>query len=245
MNKEEEIKHILNSIPENFHVIESGIDMILQEEYINVEKKLHNNLFEQRDLSKESEKLFNDSVPVDIKKELLVLLGHEGSIESYRQLEKFYNISEGQIKQWTTLAIQECRMFLESELGEEDIGFISTGMGGEKNRLRFLFVIFSVTCEPFDSTQKEIIKKEYEINCAEYNSLLEQVDFNEDYSTLTILIPMNIAPDTVLMNGLQKCNELGNFIVPHYFTTNVEVPTHEKIKKVINEIRADINKARR
>ena len=51
---------------------------------------------------------------------------------------------------------------------------------------------------------------------------------------------MDVAPDTIIMGSIDKCNELGKFIVPHYFITNVEIPSPKEISDIIKEMRKDI-----
>lgn len=236
----EEIKIIIESIPEHFHLLESETDWSIHSNFITLTEKLSSQEYAEKELINESKKLFSDTIPNDLKIELLVKLGCSGLAKSYRILEKFYSDCDTELKTWAALALQESRILLESKLTDTNSGFISSGLGGKDNCLRFFFVILSTTCKPFNSTERKLINMEFELISKKFNSNVEKIDFYEDYSCLTILISINVAPDTVIMNGIHKCNELGKFIVPHYFVTNVEIPSKKEISDIIKEIREDI-----
>jgi len=236
----EEIKKIIESIPEHFHILESETDWNIHSDFITLTEKLSSQEYVEKELIDESKKLFSDTISNDLKIELLVRLGCSGIVESYRILEKFYADCDTELKTWGALALQESWILLESKLTDTNSGFISSGLGGKDNCLRFFFVIFSTTCKPFNSTERKLINMEFELISKEFNSNIETIDFHEDYSCLTILISMDVAPDTVIMSGIHKCNELGKFIVPHYFVTNVEIPSKKEISDIIKEMRKDI-----
>jgi DNA mismatch repair ATPase MutS len=236
----EEIKKILESIPEHFHILESKTDWDIHNDYIKLIEKFSSQEYNEKELINKSKKLFLDTTPSNIKIELLVKLGCFGTVKSYRILEKFYNNCDKELKTWSALALQKSYILLESHLTDSNSGFISTGLGGKDNCLRFFYVIFSTTCKPFNITEKKIINLEFEEICKKINSKIETIDFQEDYSCLMILIPMDVPPDTFIMNGINKCNELGEFIVPHYFVTNVDIPSKKEIIEIIDEMRKDI-----
>jgi len=82
-------------------------------------------------------------------------------------------------------------MLLENKMKVENIGMISTGLGGKGNKLRCFIILISKTRKPFSDTQKKIIKQEYDIVCKKLNSEVEKIDFQNDYAALTILTPMD------------------------------------------------------
>jgi len=203
-------------------------------------EKLSLQEYNEKELIDESKKLFSDTTPNDLKIELLVKLGCSGIVESYRILEEFYNSCDKELKTWSALALQESHILLESKLTDSNSGFVSTGLGGKDNCLRFFVVIFSMTYKPFSIAEKKLINIEFGVISKKLNSNIETINFYDDYSCLTILIPMDVAPDTLIMKGINKCNELGEFIVPHYFVTNVEIPSKKEISDIVKEMRKDI-----
>ena len=236
----EEIRKIIESIPENFHILQNKTDWSIHADFINLTEKLTIEKYEESKLINESQKLFSDKTSNDSKKELLVRLGCSGAVKSYKILEKFYHNCNEELKSWAAIALQESYILLESKLTDNNSGFISTGLGGKDNCLRFFFVIISTTTESFNVTEKNVISLEFQEIGKKLNSKVENIDFHEDYSCLTVLIPMDVAPDTFIMSGIHKCRELDDFVLPHYFVTNLEIPTKSEILDIIKRIRKDL-----
>ena len=131
--------------PENnldsFSLMESAIALSVQDEYFNLSKSIDFGNIDFKDVLKKSETLFFENTPIETKKRMLILLAHRGTVESFRILEKYLKISEGNLRDWALLSLKECRMFLESALLKEESGFISTGLGGRDNKLRYYFIV--------------------------------------------------------------------------------------------------------
>lgn len=69
--------------------------------------------------------LFDKDEPLDAKKKALGLLAHLGTTVAFRQIEKYNENPDKDLKRWTLLALQECKMFLENSLLDQNTGFIS------------------------------------------------------------------------------------------------------------------------
>ena len=232
---EDKIKAILSSIPDKFNIMEQGINLKVQNEYIELSDKFTINDFEVPSINEKCEKIIMSSTDLIEKKKAIVKLGNIGTVKSYKILEKLYNQVNEELRDWILLAIQENIMFLENYINDENTGMISTGLGGIGNKLRYYFVVISKNNEPFTKLQQKIIKTEYEIICKENGADIEKIGFNFDYADFTILMPLNVALDTIVTVGLKRCNEFGDFIVEYYYATNVEIPTIDELKKIINE----------
>ncbi len=236
-DKHQEIQDFLKKLPDDFDILEVGIDMKVQKEYLD-----YSHSFDHGDLTEEetlhlSRLLFDTNVSLDGKKKALALLAHLGTILAYRQIEKYYKNSDKKLKQWTALALQECKMFLQSTLTEESIGFISSGLGGLENRLRYYFMVLPLTEKPFTDKQKDIISDEFKLVCKDLNSVLESTDLSGRFVGLTILMPMDVAVGTVAETGIEKCNELGDFVFEYYYATNQDIPDENEIEEIIKKVR--------
>lgn len=236
-DESEEIKKFLESIPDQFEIMEEGIDVEIQKEYLD-----YSHSFGEGELSDEQtiqlgNALFKPNIELEGKKKALTLLAHLGTITAFRQIEKFYKSPDNTIKQWTSLALQECKMFLEGELMDENIGFLSTGLGGTNNRLRYYFMVLPLTDAIFTETQKKIIKDEFPIVSQGLNSVVENIDVLETYVGFTVLIPMDVAIGNVIESGIAKCNELGVFVFEFYYVTNGKVPNEKEIEDIIQIVR--------
>ncbi len=238
-DKLEDIQKFLENLPDKFDILEDGIDFQTQKEYIK-----HSETFDRGELTEKetfsiSNILFDKDAPIDKKKKALLLLAHLGTIVAFRQIEEYNKNPDNGLKQWTLLALQECKMFLESTLLDESIGFISSGLGGLDNRLRYYFLVLPSTDRPFTKTEKNIIKDEFPIVCKGLNSILETIDFFDTFVGLTVLVPLDVAVGTVIETGIKKCNELGDFVFEHYYATNQNKPEQSEIIDIINIVKGE------
>lgn len=239
MNKNKRIEAFLQNIPEELIILENGIDMNTQRAYIESVDKIGLENKTDDEILEECKKIFDDKTSNNTKKILLIKLANIGSIESYRLIEKFYLTGNIELKTWAILSLQECRMLLESSLTEESMGFISTGLGGKDNKLRFYFLVIPKGDKPFTETQKKIIQNEYSFTSKELKSEIEHIDSSDNYNGFTVLLPMDIAVGIYIENGITKCNEYGNFVFKYYFVTNEKIPTKEEILEYIEIVKND------
>ncbi len=225
-------EYILNG----FSLMEDAIDLSVQEEYFNFSKTINFNNVDYKEVLKESNKLFSENTPIELKKRILILLAHFGTVESYRILEMYLKLSQD-LRDWALLSLKECRMFLESSLLEEDGGFISTGLGGKDNKLRYYFIISSKEGLPFSKTHKNTLKRAFGTISHKYNSEIEEIDYETNYAMIKVLIPMDVAVGIFIEEGLRECNKIDGFLLFHYYVTNVNKPTNDEIFKYFEEIR--------
>ena len=127
----------------NFSIVESPIDLSVQKEYLDLSDSISFDNVNYEEVLTEANRLFVQGTPIDVKKRILILLAHLGTMESSKILERYLKVSEGTLKDWAILSLKECRMFLESVLLKEEGGFISTGLGGRDNKLRYYVIVSS------------------------------------------------------------------------------------------------------
>lgn len=238
-DKEEDIIKFLENMPDKFDILKEGIDMQTHMEYLE-----YSHSFGQGELTEKETinlgNMLNDArTKIDSKKKIVTLLAHLGTISAFRQIENFYNNPENDIKKWTALALQECRMFLESTLTDESAGFISTGLGGINDKLRYYFLVLPLTDKLFNAIQFRIIKEEYLLLAKDLKCIVETIDNSDTFVGLTVLVPMNVAIGTFIERGIQKCNELGEFVFEYYFATNQDIPNSLEIIEIIKKVRGD------
>ncbi len=236
-DEHEDIRNFLENLPEKFSILEEGVDIQIQKEYIS-----HSETFDRGELTENEtfglgNMLFEENQPLEKKKGVLVLLAHLGTIQAFRQIEKYKNYSHNQLKEWTLLALQECKMFLESYLLDESIGLISSGLGGLANRLRYFFLVLPLTNQSFTKKEKNIVEDEFILVCKDLNSILETVNFSDTFIGVTVLVPLDVAIGNVIETGIKKCNELGDFVFEYYYTTNANIPKQSEIIDIINIVR--------
>ena len=228
----ENSKNVLNG----FTLIEEAIDLSIQEEYITFSETIDFDHVDYEEVLTESDKLFDNHTPIELRKRILILLAHLGTAESCRILEKFLKISEGNLRDWALLSLKECRTFLESVLLQEEGGFISTGLGGKNNKLRYYFILSSKGGQPFSETHRNTLKRGFETISLKYKSEIEEINFEATYAMIGILIPMDVAVGELIEEGISECNKMSEFLFCDYYVTNVKKPTHEEISKYLEEI---------
>lgn len=233
------INDAISQIPQQLVVLESGIEPGLLKEYFEkstqiagLEEDETPNIDRLRDI------LFNETTDVEEKKLIILLLAHTGTVACYRILEEYgQGVGEPLLQKWVLLALQECRMFLESELLDETHGFILSGLGGSGNKLRYFFAVVAAESNTLTPFQQQRVKVEFESICRQYHTQIEQVIFHPDYVAFTALIPIDVAVSDFIDRGIEQCNELGGFLLPDFLITNMEVPTTEQLTSYIEHMR--------
>lgn len=232
-----EIKKILEHIPDTFDVLKEGIDIQIQKEYLDYSHSFEHGELTDNETLQLSSILFSPETSLTGKKKALTILAHIGTITAFRQIEKYCKNPDKDLRQWAALALRESRMLLESTLTDRNFGFISSGLGGLKNKLRYYFLVLPVKDRPFTLTQKNIIKNEINFVAKDLNCVVEVVDKNDNFVGLTVLVPMDLAVGTFIETGIKKCNELGDFVYEYYYVTNMEVPDKAEIEEIIKKVK--------
>jgi len=228
----ENSKNVLDS----FVLIDKPIDLSTQEEYLSFSETMDFDNVDYEEVLMESDRLFDKHTPIELKKKILILLAHLGSPESCRRLEKYLKVSDRNLRDWALLSLKECRTFLESVLLQEESGFISTGLGGKDNKLRYYFIVSSKDGLPLSETHRNTLKIGFEKISHKYKSEIEETNFEATYGMIGILIPMDVAVGEVIEGGISECNKTSEFLFHHYYVTNVKKPTNEEISKYFEEI---------
>ena len=237
MNNESDgqIRDILDNIPERLTVAADGVDSSVQQEYLEYTEGLDLGKYTEEDISARSHGLFRPSTSLEEKKKTLAVLAHRGTLEAYRTIEKFLETGEQALKDWGILALQECRMFLESSLSDRNVGTVMTGLGGENNRLRYYLAVRSRSDAALTDVQKETVARSFSYICSKFDSILEETQSHQHYVTMKVLIPMDVAVADIVEGGINECNTFGDFLDENYYVTNVKIPTEAEIQHYIRE----------
>jgi hypothetical protein len=221
----------------SFSLMEDAVDLAIQKEYLKLSETIDFDNVDFKDVLRESKKLLSENTPIETKKKILILLAHFRTAESYRIIEKYLHHSGGELRDWALLSLKECRTFLESDLLEMEGGFLSTGLGGKGNKLRYYFIVSSKGGLTFAETHRNTLQKGFETISQKYNSEIEEINFEINYAMIGIFIPMDVAVGDVIEEGISECNTMNEFLICHYYVTNVKKPTSEEISKYLEEIR--------
>lgn len=128
-------------------------------------------------------------------------------------------------------------MFLENTLSDQSIGFISSGLGGVLDKLRYYFLILPSSGKQFNAIQKYSIKEELNIVSNNLKCIMESVDLSDTYVGVTVLVPMDVAVGTLIEDGIKKCNEEEVFVFENYYVTNQNIPDKAEIIDIIEIVK--------
>jgi hypothetical protein len=232
------IREIFGHIPDNLSVLQEQIDIDLQMEYYECAKNSRTDLSPaQIELHKKA--LYSNKKSVNEKKEILVQLAAQDNIQLFRFIQKFGDDCETELKEWTVLALQESRMLLETKLLDENHVFISTGLGGKGALLRYFIVLLSKKRSAFNKMQKKVIRGEFEFLLNKNDSELESIEFYDKFVTMVVLIPLHITIKEFFREGIDECNQFGNFLRSNFLVTNVKRLSADEINEFLRTHKAN------
>lgn len=235
------IQKALEDLPDNFSILEERIDIEVQMKYFEYTKEAAREE-NAEDSFEKREELFDDSVEEERKKEILTAIAVYDDVKAYRTLEKFVKESEGVLKQWGILALQESRMLMQSSLLDEQQVFISTGLGGKGKKLRYFVVFLSENQEEMLSdTQQKLLKDELIFELKKHEGIFESMDFMEGFSSALIMLPLNVDVKSVFQSVINECNQYGGFLQEDLIITNVKVLSRGEIIQLIHQKKSERN----
>lgn len=245
MEPEDIVKKIisgLSNMSENLNVIEREVDVNLQMKYFEFSRTLKKSLTKE-EIPTAIEKLQADISDED-QKEFLVLLSQTTDVKAYRAIEHFTENSEGEMKDWAYLALHEAKILLQGDLLGENQMFISTGLGGSGNSLRYFITLFANSDKTLETFQQKVINTELSILFKEYKAELEEIKFINNFVTLVVLIPFKVPINEVFSRAIEAINEFGNFMSFNFLLNNAKRMTPEEIKEFIDKEREKKDKLR-
>ncbi len=231
------IQRVLDGLPENFSILEEQIDIEIQVKYFEIanrvrSKRIAAECFENR------EQLFLPEISENRKREILLSIAAIDDVKAFRTIEKFVGLAEGEIKQWAVLALQESRMLIQSSLLDEQQVFISTGLGGKGQKLRYYVVFVNKNqIEILTATQQKLLKNELVYELKQNNGEFETMDFSAGFSTVLVMLPLQSDLKKLFRNVIDECNQYGDFLDDDMIVTNVKVMSRNEILEMLKQNR--------
>lgn len=222
--EQDDISHKLISLLANtdgkYKILEGQFDINLQIEFfelINELSKANNRL---TDIQFEIEQLFNLETTIEEQKYILVKLSDNKTPEAYRAIERFITSGNKKLKNWSVLALQHCRINLESHFLDEQKILISTGLGGKNDKLRY-FIVCKLN-SIITNSQKKLVQTEFEISFKKNNSEIEKIQYFDKYFSVSGLIPIYISVNEIIEASIDELKNYGGFIYNKYLVTNIK-----------------------
>ncbi len=228
------IQEAISSLPKNFSILEEQVDVELQMEYFNYSRDLKAEFPVEFILQHQSD-LFDASVSVDEKKNLLVLLASQEKVEAFRTIEKYVQNPDPELREWSILALQESRMVIQSSLMDEQQVYISTGLGGKGQNLRYFTVFISKeNISEYSAVQRKLIQDELAYALGHCNGVLEEIRFEKELAIAVLLLPVKSDIQGVFSSVINECNQYGDFIRQDIIITNVKRMSVAEIRSFVN-----------
>jgi hypothetical protein len=235
MNQEnlyEKIQELLGNLQGTFNVLEDQIDIDVQLEYFETSKEIKKSLDFDHTLD-QKDNLFSDQFALGQKKLLLTKLASIDKVEAFRTLELYQKNPDPTLRDWATLAMQESRMLLESTFLDQNQVFISTGLGGKGQKLRY-FIVFLLKEEMIlNDLRKKVIKNEMDFIFKKFGAEIEDIRYSETFSTVKAIIPIEVHLNDMFEEAIENCNQFGDFLQMNFIVTNLKELTFEEIKQVL------------
>ncbi len=218
----------------DFLVFEEGIDVSVQISFEKTTLEFFEKDEDIKALDFLEKTLYNPDKVIDDKKNALVQLSLSGDVKAYRIIENFKEKCSDELKKWAILAFQKSRAHMEHELSNDEKIYISSGLGGYGNKLRYFFVMSSDNKVKFTDFQKDLLIKEIEFSLTKNDSIAEKITFNAYFVSIVCLVPLQISLDAILKSILAETQAFGNFLSDEIIATNTEIFSEEKIIQLIN-----------
>ena len=231
-NLYEKIREILGGTPGNLKILEQKIDIDLQMEYYDCSMRIREEKSDKWALE-HMQYLSEPGYSVDVKKEILARMASIENVECYRAIEAYLEQALEPLLSWAILALNESRMLLESKILDENQIFISTGLGGKDEKLRYFVVLMSRTKVELTSSQQMVIKNEFEFILKKFDAIIEESSFSGYLATILLLLPMNQSLKAVFKEAIDECNRYGDFLNDDFIVTNVRVLSFGEIEELL------------
>ncbi|MBN2807655.1 MAG: hypothetical protein JXR22_13445 [Prolixibacteraceae bacterium] len=226
------LEEVLSNIPDNYKIMEETIDLEIQKAYFRFSKTI--TIDSDKDQAAQLIRDLNEpGKSGDELKTLLIKLAMLDSVKAYRAIEAYHQHAEPGLKEWALLSLQQSRMLLQSTLTGQQQVFISTGLGGKADKLRYFLIFPYHLKDQLHSIQAKTLEDELHFFIERYNGEVESVDRQEKFSTATVLLPLRANIPAIIQELIDECNQYGNFLSDDVLITNMKKFTQEEILKLL------------
>lgn len=221
----------------HFHILEQRVPVELQMEYFKYSEKVRDNkkALKNMDYTAFQESLEDPEVTTDHKKYVLSMLATSRDVRAYRMLEEYVQAPGQDVRNWAYMALMESRISLESELSDEKQIYISTGLGGRGEKLRFFVLMLSKGRKPFLDYQRQVIEREFAYLLSRADCEVERLSVYEQHVELVFLIPVRTDIKVTIDSVINECNQYGDFLAEVFTITNVKELSEEEIAEIIKK----------
>ncbi len=218
---------------ESFHVLEELVPIEEQMEYFRYFERLRR---ENKPFVRDEEIaiLYSPEASIEEKKVSMLRLATMPDVGAFRAIETYHSSPlESELKNWSAMALISGKIVLNSDLSGEQQIYISSGLGGHDNRLRFFALFATSGRQPMTDLQKEIVEREFRFQFRKAGVEIERFDLRDNYFTLLILFPIDTEVRRSIRAAVDEINQYGNFLDEKYLFTNVKILDDAEIERLM------------
>ncbi len=223
----------------HFHILEHRVPVELQMEYFKYSGQVRKN----KDKGEPAEEdydayrvgLTDPLATTEVKKYVLSMLATSKDVRAYRILEEYVQHPDEDVRDWAYMALMESRISLETVLSDEKQVYISTGLGGKGDRLRFYALLLSRNRKPFLDYQRREIERELAYALPHEGCEIERLAVCDGYVEVLFLAPVRADIKKMIEGVINECNQFGRPLSDTFTITNVKEFTPQEIADIIDK----------
>lgn len=230
----------LRNMAEHVCLLDRKIPIEHQLEYFAVLQRLLKSDPMIKQLSEEEcismfDRVLDDTVGLSEKKEILVKLSMVHWIKVYRLLEEYDGKVAPELDEWLYLSLLISRLSIEMDLSGERQVFVSTGLGGKGEKMRFNVVFISKGGYLLEDFQKNLIKQEFMYSFPREGYEIEKMDIEDRYVNILFLMPIKTNLENLFQTVLNECNQYGDFLSKTFILSNEREFTEKDIEDAVRK----------
>ncbi|MDR1563195.1 MAG: hypothetical protein LBS54_08995 [Dysgonamonadaceae bacterium] len=226
----DELSQSLSENNKQLQVIKSDVPFDKQLEFFKIVKRL--NTLDLPSIEEQIELLGKSELIEREENVVLASLAMSCDVKAFRALEEHRKLHPGD---FANMAYMHANMMLQSEFSDSKLIFISTGMGGKGNNLRYAALFKSNRQETFSAYQRDLIEKEIPYYINRHEGEVEEIEIGDNYFTLVFLHEFNGDVKVLLENAAGECNQFGDFIDNNFILTNIKRFSQEEIEQLLSK----------
>lgn len=226
-NPLKDLQHSLKKVQGNLHVFKTSVSVDKQMEYFHFSGEIREDLSDEQIIENQIKILMSNEASTHEIKYALAFLAISGNVKAYRAVEAY---NETHSDDWAAMSLMQARITMQTQFSDERQIFISSGLGGKDDLIRFYAFFKSKNGIIFSDYQRNLIEKEIPYFIQRHNGITEEIDIHDNYFNILFLINLRVDIKVMLEEAVAECNQFGNFINNGFIVTNVKVFSEEEIQ---------------
>ena len=223
-----DLQYSLERIKGNLHILENNVSVEKQMEFFRFSEEIKIDFSDEQIVEDQITILKSPEASNRDIKYALAFLAISGNVKAYRAIEAY---NESHFDDWAVMSLMQARITLQSQFSDERQIFISSGLGGKDDLIRFYAFFKSNDGLFFSDYQRRLIEKEIPYYIQSYNCVPEEITIRDNYFTILFLAQIRVDLKKLLEEAIAECNQYGDFINKGFIITNVKVFSENEIQQ--------------